>query len=80
MAGRNAEVGRSGAIGPLTRGPRSAGHQRLERMSEGIIDRRSLESAVRHAVVATGVASDAVTVPLGILHQGAVGGGASPRR
>src|SRR5579883_456486 len=49
--------------------------QRLEGMTERVVDGRALEAAVRHAIVATPVAADAVALPLGVLHQGAIGGG-----
>src|ERR1700722_2654839 len=52
--------------------PRSAQRyfQRLERMHERVIDRRSLESAMRHAVIAGRVAADPIVVPRRILHEG----------
>src|SRR5580693_3837231 len=41
----------------------------LERMAEGIVDRRTLEAAVRHAVVAGRVAAHAVAVPGSVLDE-----------
>ena len=38
-------------------------------MPEQVIDRRALETAVGHAVVAARIAADAVAVPLRVLHQ-----------
>ena len=38
-------------------------------MTEGIVDGRALETAMRHAVVATGVLADAVAFPLGVLDE-----------
>src|SRR5579871_1780818 len=42
-------------------------------MCERVIDGRVLESAVSHAVVACGIAANAVAVPLRVLHQRAEG-------
>src|SRR6185437_8711018 len=39
-------------------------------MSERVVDRGSLEPAMGHAVVASGVAAHAVLVPRGVFHQG----------
>src|ERR1700683_2526190 len=46
--------------------------QGLERMAERVVDRRTLESAMRHAVVAARVLADAVLFPLGVIDQRAV--------
>src|SRR5699024_3284673 len=43
--------------------------QRLERMSECVIDGCPLVTAVRHAVVALRIATDTVVIPVGILDQ-----------
>src|SRR6185312_6259964 len=46
------------------------GHaERLDRMRERIVHCRALEPAMRHAVVTGGVASHAIVIPRGILHQ-----------
>src|SRR5258708_1544679 len=43
--------------------------QGLERMAERIVDRRALESAMRHAVVAARILADAVSFPFGVIDQ-----------
>src|SRR5438309_3418440 len=50
------------------------GLQRLDRVSERVLHRRAFEAAVGHAVVALGVAPDAVLIPARILQQGSVAG------
>src|SRR5271165_1864777 len=41
-------------------------------MAERVVDRRALESTVRHTVVAARILADAVFFPLGVFDQGAV--------
>src|SRR6202789_4420221 len=47
--------------------------QCLERVAERVVDRRALEAAMRHAVVAARVLAHAVFFPLGVLDQRSVG-------
>src|SRR5882724_10372590 len=42
----------------------------LERVAECVVDGRTLESTMRHTVVAGGVAAHTVLLPLGVFHEG----------
>src|SRR5271156_3218838 len=50
-------------------GSSQGGQERLERVTEGIVHGRTLEPAMRHAVVATGILADTVPLPLRILDE-----------
>src|SRR5579872_3768198 len=64
---RNGEIGSHRAC---EAGAQKSRLQRLKRVRERIVDRRTLETAMSHAVVAGGIATHPVLVPLGVFHQG----------